>query len=387
MAGFLPAALPASLQTGSDRRASDTARVRRIQERFSRPGITALAMMLLMGLSLLSACSASRNTFSEPTPSSDTIAGAQPPNTRPPVDGGVPTTSADIPPSDSITLGERLGRLDALMMTAPEDSLPILQAEYERLLREATGRGHIQTGRVMDGEDAASNDMGILGEGNITPSYPRNGRVEEIPNASYDSALPFRGLRASELRYADGSNERVAADAKPSQPRTKEVKASTARGTNATARTTSSSNASSAKTGSSRTGTTASASTGTSSREGAQSFVNGVAASRAGWHAEAADELPKALSTPLNSKRKTVAGHAYGQALENTGKTSQAAKEYLNASKSSNSALAHKSYVAYCGMLAKSGEKARAKQLLVEFIGKNPKSTQVVNARQLLQTL
>lgn len=376
MAGILPAAPQPSIQTDCTRLSCDMTRARRGQERFVRSGMMAVTVVLFMGLSLLSACSTSRNAFTEPAPSPDTSRSAQPP-----VDGGDPTASSDILSSDSVTLGERLGRLDAQMMTAPEDSLPFLQAEYDRLLREATGRGHIQTGRVMDEEDMASNDM--EDEDGIIPSHLRDGRNEGVSDVPYDSTLPFRGLRASELRYANGTNGRVEADIIPSQPRARatEAKGNTARNTNTSAR------ASSVRTvSSSRAEATASVSQATSSRDGAKSFVNGVAASRAGWHAEAAAELPKALSTPLNPKRKTLAGHAYGQTLESTGKTSEAAKEYLNASKG-NSAMAHKSYIAYCGMLAKSGEKAKAKQLLVQFIGKNPKSNQVVNARQLLQTL
>src|SRR5512133_3027294 len=36
--------------------------------------------------------------------------------------------------NDAQTLGEKLGRLDALMRTAPPDSLRLLRAEYRRLL-------------------------------------------------------------------------------------------------------------------------------------------------------------------------------------------------------------------------------------------------------------
>lgn|GEM_PF-2436748 len=332
-----------------------------------RGGVVVVALALAAGL-LLPACSANRNAISEPEPSPR---GSAPP----PVDGGVPTSSIDAPPSDSVTLGERLGQLDAMMRTATGDSLRILEAEYDRLLREATGRGSIQTGRAReaDGGILGSEDIGMEDGGQVIASYPREGR-DGILDAPYDSTAQLHGLRASELRYAAGMNGReTASEARPQKSRTA--------GTAARVRTAPGKPAEKA-----RESHVTQSRTSAASHEGAQSFVNGIAASRAGWHAEAAAELPKALSSPLSQKRKTLARYSYGQALESSGRLSQAADEYLNASKE-NTGLAHKSFVAYCRVLAKSGEKARAKKLLVQFIGKNPKSDQVVDARQLLQTL
>lgn len=344
---------------------------------------------IMAGL-LLSACGGNRNVLTEPTPPPSETESSQhetPQASRQPETGGTPSVADSIPYtsngaadgappaaysdgqiSGQETLGERLGRLDAQMRTAPPEDLPGLQAEYQRLLEEATGSGTIETGGPR--REPPNDSSLAVQEPLVLPSSPRDRQGNEILITSYDSTLQLKGLRASELRYATASENVAPAAAEPhtSTPRPR-----------TSARTTAASTASAERPATAR-------SRASRAEPGEKNFVNGVAATRAGWHAEAADELPRALATPQSTQRRTVAEYSYAESLENTGKLSQAADQYLKASRS-GSKLSDKSYVSYCRVLAKSGQKERARQLLVQFIGKNPKSDQVVDARQLLQTL
>ena len=342
---------------------------------------------ILAALLLLPSCGGNRNVLSEPTPPPSQTEGSPeitaapettasetttPETTIPPVDGAPPAiATGEREITGEETLGERLGRLDARMRSAPPDSLPALQAEYQNLLDQATGSGTIETGGPRR-DDPRDSSMAVQ-EPFALPYSPRDGRGNEILITSYDSTLELKGLRSSELRYAAGSSSTVpaaAAEAHESKPRTR----TSARRSTAT---TAAPEQPLPATGTRR---------GTKNQPGATNFVNGVAATRAGWHAEAVDQLPRTLSTPQNTQRRTLAQYSYAQSLESTGKLSQAADQYLKASRN-GTGLGDKSYISYCRVLAKSGQKDRARQLLVQFIGSHPKSDQVVNARQLLQTL
>ncbi len=334
---------------------------------------------------LLGSCGGNRNVLTEPTPPPSQTESSQeetPQTSGSPEDDGTPSV-ADATPyaadgsapassderqiSGQETLGERLGRLDAQMRTAPPEELPGLQAEYQRLLEEATGPGTIETGGPR--RETRDDSSLAVQEPFVLPSSPRDRAGNEILITSYDSTLELKGLRASELRYAAASeNLPAAAEPHTSTPRPRTAARST------TAATAPAERPAAARSRSSR------------GEPGEKNFVNGVAATRAGWHTEAADELSRALATPQSAGRRTLAEYSYAQSLENTGKLSQAADQYLKASRGV-SKLSDKSYVSYCRVLAKSGQKERARQLLVQFIGKNPKSDQVVDARQLLQTL
>ncbi len=332
-----------------------------------RRSIYGTALLLVMAL-LLPACNANRGAFSEPIPRTPRMQ-------EQPVDSAPRdvATGQTVPPrtetSAETTLGERLGRLDARIHTAPADSVPILQDEYQHLLDEANGSRNIQTGggRGITDIDSAPAVQDVL----VIPTSPQAGRGGDILNASYDSTLELKGLRASELRYAGAE----AAPARPheSQPRARPAAPRGSTPANATTERTSAATASRTRS----KGET---------QSGEKNLVNGVAATRAGWYAEAATQLPQALATPQNASNRTLTHYSYAQVLENTGKLKQAAEQYLKASQG-ETGLGHRSYISYCRVLAKSGQKDRARQLLVQFIGKNPKSDQVINARQLLQTL
>ena len=350
----------------------------------ARPWRRASGVAVAIAALLLSSCGGNRNVLTEPTPPPSQTESSQEETPQPSAsteddgmpavadatpyaaDGSAPATPDEQQISGQETLGERLGRLDAQMRTAPPEDLPGLQAEYQRLLEEATGSGTIETGgprrEIRDDSSLAAQEPFVI------PSSPRDRQGNEILITSYDSTLQLKGLRASELRYAAASDNLPAAEPHTSAPRPR----TSARAT--TAATASAERPAAARSRASR------------GEPGEKNFVNGVAATRAGWHTEAADELPRALSAPQSAQRRTLAEYSYGQSLENTGKLSQAADQYLKASRS-GSKLSDKSYVSYCRVLAKSGQKERARQLLVQFIGKNPKSDQVVDARQLLQTL
>ncbi len=278
------------------------------------------------------------------------------------------------------TLGERLGQLDAQIRNATPEELPALEAEYQRLLELATRSNQIQTGR--DGETPETAD-GSLPEAPLPDSdlpSETEPTVSDVPDETVDSTglvvtdLPaepspdakfrgpdgLKGFRKTELSAAGlkapasapagtarrATTRRPAAQAQPVVVREPAPNASTARD---------------------------------------QRYVNGMVASRAGRYTEAARDLPAVVASPPAGKQ-TTARYAYAESLEKSGRLTQAADEYRRAAAGTD-AMGQKSYVSYCRVLAKSGERARARQLLVNFISRNPKSTQVVAARQLLQTL
>lgn len=335
------------------------------------------AQLLLVGalafsVALLSACNTSKQASRSSQLRPDT-----------------PTVSQAPPPLDDETqeptIGEQLGRLDARMKTAPADSLPILQEEYQRLLDLATMQEPVQTGGVEpsgeedDPQPVVSTPRREVPAGEMqgfrTTELKQTGRSESAPAEprSYVST-PRKKARGSEP-VAHVSTPRRDAKPKATASRTAVKETSAPQATTGAAK----------KTETSATSSTAAKPMEATSNDRDRKFINGVAASRAGKYAEAAKELPTVVSSPPAGK-KALAHHTYGEALEKTGNTAKAADQYQKGSKG-NDALNHKSYIAYCRTVAKSGDRARARKLLVQFIEKNPKSTQVVNARQLLQTL
>jgi TolA-binding protein len=114
-------------------------------------------------------------------------------------------------------------------------------------------------------------------------------------------------------------------------------------------------------------------------------LVNGIAATQAGRYKEAVQQLEPAVRTRTGAK-ETGASYSYALSLEKSGQLSRAADEYLKLSRRGGE-IGQKSYVSYCRILAKLGQRDRAKRLVLQFIQRNPDSTQVVTARRLLQTL
>lgn len=297
-----------------------------------RPAVLAAGWVACVAL-MLSACAGGKETSTSKPATADSL---------PPVAELPPDTARDL--RNDATLGEQLGRLDARMQTAPPDSLPILQAEYQRLLDLAAGTAHdVQTGAgggAPAERPAVTNTSGATGDTLVGP----------------DGLL---GFRSSELSGGDTGGSRPAA-------RTRVV---------------------------SRTGTTApeiaaeerAADAVTAERGRQRSYVDGLAAVQAGRYPQAVKDLAPIASNPPRGKQ-TTARFAYARALEKTGDAAKAAEEYRAASAGTDQ-MAHKSYLNYCRLLAKSGKREQARKLLVEFIGRHPTSTQTVDARRLLQTL
>jgi TolA-binding protein len=247
------------------------------------------------------------------------------------------TTESGVP------LGEALAMLDARMKTAPADSLPILQAEYRRLLEIAqrrrahaaqkSGTGHDEYSDLNDGTGA---DGAII-----------------VPSTG------TKGLRPSELRASSGRSRRTAPKQAAKKPVTKR---------------------------STQQRTVARKPAVTDARRAEQSYVDGTAAARAGQYAEAAKDLEVAVKSPAIGARKQSATMAYALSLEKTGRLSEAADQYLTLSRSGGEA-GHKAYVAYCRILGRLGQRERARRLVLQFLKEHPDSSQVVDARLLLQTL
>jgi TolA-binding protein len=298
--------------------------------------LSSAVALLALGVS---ACS-SNKTISEGTPQQETR----------PVDSSM-TQSAPPPALDTTaepTIGEQLGRLDALMRTATGDSLARLQEEYQRLLMRANGNT-IQTGGM---------------------NQPT---TQTQPEESTTSSPQLKGLRPSELRFAEGD---AAGTSTPATPRRTTARNTRTDGKAAT-RAVDRDDEVELPREPSKTAALA---------QRQKKLVDGLAAARAGNYPKAVEDLPHALSGQLTGTKRTEAQYSYALSLEKTGNLTKAAENYLKAS-SAGESLGHKSYISYCRVLARSGQRQRARQLLVEFIQKNPKSPQVVNARQLLQTI
>jgi TolA-binding protein len=259
------------------------------------------------------------------------------------------------------------------MKTAPADSLPILQAEYQRLLDEANGEDRIQTGMHADESEPKS-----------VTSTPRRPTTDQM-----------HGFRESELK---GSGRSIAGAAPPATPeerpsyvRRGAAGAAPVSHTSTVRRSTPAEPLSHASTvrrsasASEPAAATPETPAEVTSNDRDRKFINGIAASRAGHYAEAASELPEVVASPPAGK-KVLSQYSYAQSLEKTGNLTKAADQYLKASKGSED-LSDKSYLSYCRVLARSGERDRARKLLAQFIAEHPKSSEVVTARRLLQTL
>lgn len=261
-----------------------------------------------------------------------------------------PDTTRELPPS----VGEQLGRLDALMKTASGDSLAHLQAEYDRILRAAGGQPEIQTGMGDHGDMA---------------SHPRrigNGQLANEAANDTSGAGNLKGLRPDELNHTSLTRRTMAA--------TPVRKAATP------------SHLIAARTESRREvsepATARPSTTGNANRK----MLDGITAANAGKYSRATDDLPAALSGSLSKSNRNRAQYTYGHSLEKTGKLSKAAESYQQVTKDDRQ-LGDKSYVSYCRVLSESGQRDRARQLLIGFIAKHPKSPEVISARRLLQTL
>jgi TolA-binding protein len=299
--------------------------------------LSSAVALLALGVS---ACS-SNKTISEGTPQQETR----------PVDSSM-TQSAPPPALDTTaepTIGEQLGRLDALMRTASGDSLVRLQEEYQRLLMRANGNT-IQTGGM---------------------SQPTTAQTQ--PDGATASSTQLRGLRPSELRFAEGEDAGASTPATPRGTTTRTARPDAKTAARAIDR-------------DDEVELPREQSKSAALAQRQKKLVDGLAAARAGNYPKAVEDLPHALSGPLTGTKRTEAQYSYALSLEKTGNLTKAAENYLKAS-SAGESLGHKSYISYCRVLARSGQRQRARQLLVEFIQKNPKSPQVVNARQLLQTI
>lgn len=299
-----------------------------------RPAVLAAGCIACIAL-MLSACSGGKETTSSNPATADTL---------PPVTELPPDTARDL--RNDATLGEQLGRLDARMQTAPPDSLPILRAEYQRLLDLAAGTAHdVQTGAgggAPAERPAGTNTSGETGDTLVGP----------------DGLLGFRSSELSSGDTGTGGGRPAA------RPRVVSRTGSTAADVAAEER---------------------AADAVTAERGRQRSYVDGLAAVQAGRYPQAVKDLSPIASNPPRGKQ-TTARFAYARALEKTGNTKKAAEEYRAASAGTDQ-MAHKSYLNYCRLLAKSGKREQARKLLVEFIGRHPSSTQTVDARRLLQTL
>ena len=221
--------------------------------RIARP---ASILSLTLGL-LLSACASNRNV-SQTTPQQE------PPAQSSPSEITAEPTTPQQPTATEPSIGEQLGRLDALMRTATGDSLARLREEYDRLLQRANG-GIIQTG----------------GTSQTTMAEP----------AQPEGATPqLKGLRPSELRFADG--EGTATPATPATPRRPTSRPEQAK---ATTRATDRSDEVEIPREPSKNATLA---------QRQKKLVDGLAATRAGDYQKATQDLPKALSTPVNGARR-----------------------------------------------------------------------------------
>jgi len=340
-----------------------------------------------------------------------------------------PTTSTTGTLPAGMTLGERLGQLDALMRTAPADSLPILRDEYDRLLAERTGEpGFVRTGGPSTQEAAADTTLSITVEQIPTSSDDAAGddidetatarprRTDELVTSDFhrdqidsvgaaprraaptsattpavaDPSRTFKGLRPSEIATIPG-HERASKtssrrnDARRTTARTAASRASTARTAAARAARRDRSETRTASAASTRASEVA-PSKGAAAINGRgerKALVEGIAAARAGRYADAVTKLEPAVRA---GRAGSDGNYYYALALEKSGQVDRAASQYLRASRAGGP-LAQRSYLEYCRLLARSGDRRKARELLTQFLRRNPDSTQAVAARRLLQTL
>lgn len=311
-------------------------------------GLGSLVVACALGIAALG-CNANRAAM-EPTPDAPPVSAA--PDTL------VPDAAAEEPPvvvrqKPDTTLGEQLGRLDAQMRVASPDSLPMLQEEYNRLLALAAGSTPIQTGQEPTLETPTEFDSLET----PTDAEPEDGTVpaeQRRTERSYVGPNGLLGFRKSEL---------AATGTKAAKMRTRDPKARNIRPAPAPTP----------------------AEDAPSARTGERQYLDGLTNARAGRYEQAAKELPAVVANPPAGKRG-IAQYSYAESLEKTGDLDKAAEQYRQASRG-NDELSHKSYIAYCRTLARTGQRDKARQLLASFISRNPRSPQAVNARLLLQTL
>jgi TolA-binding protein len=291
-------------------------------------------------------------------------------------------------PAAGTRIGERLGQLDARMRTAPPDSLPMLEAEYARLLAERAGApASVQTGGAATTESDTSSGATLDTIAIAIDAVPAETRREPLPEgepvATGDPAKLFKGLRPNEIATIPGYERTVRAstsarreNARKSSSRTAARKGRGRSGGDDARLAASQKPATVVRTPSGRAAQI-------NSRGERKGLVAGITAARAGKYADAVAKLEPAVKS---GKAGAEAGYYYALSLEKTGQTARAAEHYLRASRSGG-ALGQRSYLEYCRLLARTGERTKARQLLTQFLRRNPDSTQAVSARRLLQTL
>jgi TolA-binding protein len=338
--------------------------------RFVPISVPTLVCALLLGL-FIAGCAANRNAQDDQQ-QPETAQGEQP---QP--DSSDVRPAAQYPGSD---VGERLGRLDAMMRTASPDTVPYIKAEYQRILDSIAlaRREPIYTGGPDSTPPISPVVTGPIDTTRLTAVDTTAAATDSLELIRDPSKL-YKGLRQSELRRIPGYEP-------PARTRTPRAAATPRTGGIA-----SRDLAAGRKTSRARRAPQNTEQRSSRPREVAadsrkmmeRKTVNGIAADQAGRYNEAVQQLAPAVKSGKTSPR---ARYSYANSLENTGQLSKAASEYLKLSRSGG-ALGHKAYVAYCRLLARMGQKSRAKQLVLQFIERHPDSSQVVTARRLLQTL
>ncbi len=284
--------------------------------------------------------------------------------------------SAPEPVTTGPTIGERLGRLDAQMKTAPPDSIPILRAEYQQLLAESrNGEQPLDSALQPSSSADTSEEFFRIADtaypDTVVHTPPRKQIVTGPAQPSVDTAamalspaaianpaLVFNGLRPAELRTAPGYHPPSRHRAHATRRSTRSVRPSVTQRP---------------RTKAEEQGLT---------RLSDRRMVEGMVAARAGRYAEAVEKFSGVSSVD----RTDEADFYYALSLERTGELQAAASEYRTLSRGS-SELAHRSVVAYARVLSQMGQTSRAKKTLWQFINANPNSPMVPSARELLQQI
>jgi TolA-binding protein len=289
-----------------------------------------------------------------------------------------------------------LGQLDAMMRDAPPDSLRALQEEYDRLLASrALAPSSITTGATADTLVDSSivieaipydtvvaeprRELPVEPSTPITPGAATASarRGPDSAPASEDPSRVFKGLRPEEIATIPGHERRAAV---ATSSRRESVRASSARrraGNRGESRMAASSGPRPTLAAPSSRAETINA------RGERKELVAGIAAARAGKYADAVTKLAPSVSA---GRGGSEGAYYYALSLEKTGQLDRAAQQYLRASRGGG-ALAERSYLEYCRVLARKGDRQKARQLVTQFLRRNPDSTQAVTARRLLQTL
>jgi TolA-binding protein len=117
-----------------------------------------------------------------------------------------------------------------------------------------------------------------------------------------------------------------------------------------------------------------------------RTYIDGLAAERAGNYQEAVEKLGHTLTTLKSNAQRTEARYYYARSLEGLGRLDEAAEQYRRVSQS-NDSLSHAALIDYCRTLGRLGENERARTLVLQFLRRHPGSSQVPEAQRLLQTL